>query len=85
MLAKRLEQTGAGGADREDQGGRGRERAEEGGRSGTAATVAKAAGAAIVGALTTKIGRTVGRELVRGIFGLLGAKPPRTTRRRSRW
>jgi DNA helicase HerA-like ATPase len=85
MLAKRLEQTGAGGADREDQDGSGRERAGESGGSSTGATVAKAAGAAIIGALTTKIGRTVGRELVRGIFGLLGAKPPRTTRRRSRW
>ena len=38
-----------------------------------------------VGALSTSIARTVGREVVRGIFGLLGAKPPRATRRRSRW
>ena len=37
------------------------------------------------GALSSSIARTVGRELVRGIFGLLGAKPPRTTTRRSRW
>ncbi|MGZ8399537.1 MAG: helicase HerA-like domain-containing protein [Gemmatimonadales bacterium] len=37
------------------------------------------------GALSASIARTVGRELVRGIFGLLGAKPPRTTTRRSRW
>jgi DNA helicase HerA-like ATPase len=37
------------------------------------------------GALSTSIARTVGREVVRGIFGLLGAKPPRRTRRRSRW
>ncbi len=79
MLAKRLERVGeAGGAE----GGRGRER--EGVRGGGAG-VAKATGAAVIGALTTKIGRTVGREIVRGIFGLLGAKPPRTTRRRSRW
>ena len=49
-----------------------------------AGTVAKAAGAGVVGALTTRIGRTIGREVIRGIFGLLGAKPPRTTRR-SRW
>jgi hypothetical protein len=39
----------------------------------------------VIGALTTTIGRTVGREIVRGIFGLLGAKAPRTTRRRTRW
>jgi DNA helicase HerA-like ATPase len=31
------------------------------------------------------VGRTVVREVVRGLFGLLGVKPPRTTRRRSRW
>jgi DNA helicase HerA-like ATPase len=53
--------------------------------TGGGAKVAKAAGAAVIGALSTTIGRTVGREIVRGIFGLLGAKPPRTTRRRSRW
>ena len=44
------------------------------------------AGGALVGALSSTIGRTVGREIIRGIFGLLGAKPPRsTTTRRSRW
>jgi DNA helicase HerA-like ATPase len=49
-------------------------------------TVAQVAGAAVLGALSSSIGRTVGREVVRGIFGLLGAKPPRTTTtRRSRW
>jgi len=49
-------------------------------------TAAKAAGVAVVGALTTTIGRTVGREIVRGLFGLLGMKPPRTRRTtRSRW
>jgi DNA helicase HerA-like ATPase len=37
------------------------------------------------GVLTSSIARTVGREVVRGIFGLLGAKPPRKTTRRSRW
>ncbi|HJR17780.1 MAG TPA: helicase HerA-like domain-containing protein [Gemmatimonadales bacterium] len=37
------------------------------------------------GALSTSIARTVGREIVRGLFGLLGAKPPRRTARRSRW
>ena len=38
------------------------------------------------GAFSSSIARTVGREVVRGLFGLLGAKPPRrTTTRRSRW
>jgi DNA helicase HerA-like ATPase len=37
------------------------------------------------GVLSSTIARTVGREVVRGIFGLLGAKPPRRTTRRSRW
>jgi DNA helicase HerA-like ATPase len=54
-------------------------------RKSVAATVAKVAGASVVGALSTTIGRTIGREVVRGIFGLLGAKPPRSTARRSRW
>jgi topoisomerase IA-like protein len=49
-------------------------------------TAAKAAGAAVVGALSTSIGRTVGREIVRGLFGMLGMKPPRTRRStRLRW
>jgi DNA helicase HerA-like ATPase len=48
-------------------------------------TAAQVAGAAVLGALSSSIGRTVGREVIRGIFGLLGAKPPRTTSRRSRW
>jgi DNA helicase HerA-like ATPase len=50
-------------------------------------TMAQVAGGALIGALTSTIGRTVGREVVRGLFGLLGAKPPRTTtrKRRSRW
>jgi hypothetical protein len=53
---------------------------------GAGRTAAKAAGIAVIGALTSTIGRTVGREVVRGLFGLLGVKPPRTRRRtRSRW
>jgi DNA helicase HerA-like ATPase len=53
---------------------------------GVARTAAKVAGGAVIAALTSTIGRTVGREVVRGLFGLLGVKPPRTTRRtRSRW
>jgi DNA double-strand break repair helicase HerA and related ATPase len=51
-----------------------------------AKTMAQVAGGALVGALSTSIGRTVGREIIRGMFGLLGAKPPRSTSsRRSRW
>jgi hypothetical protein len=41
-------------------------------------------GAGILGALGTTMARTVGRELVRGVMGMLGAKPRRTTRR-TRW
>jgi DNA helicase HerA-like ATPase len=37
-------------------------------------------------AVSSPVGRTVVREVMRGLFGLLGAKPPRrTTTRRSRW
>jgi uncharacterized protein len=42
------------------------------------------AGGKLLGSLSSAIGRTVGREVIRGLFGLLGAKPPRTTRRRTR-
>jgi DNA helicase HerA-like ATPase len=49
--------------------------------SRTGKTIAQVAAAA----LSSSIARTVGREVVRGIFGLLGAKPSRTTTRRSRW
>jgi hypothetical protein len=73
MLAKRMEGDGKGREQEKTEG------------SGAGAKVAKVAGAAVIGALTTTIGRTVGREIVRGIFGLLGTKAPRTTRRRSRW
>ena len=36
-------------------------------------------------AVDSPVGRTVVREVMRGLFGLLGAKPPRRTARRSRW
>jgi DNA helicase HerA-like ATPase len=52
------------------------------GRAGK--TIAQVAGAAVVGALSSSIGRTIGREVVRGIFGMLGGKPSRGTTR-SRW
>jgi DNA helicase HerA-like ATPase len=35
--------------------------------------------------VSSTVGRTVVREVVRGLFGLLGAKPPRRTARRNRW
>jgi hypothetical protein len=41
-------------------------------------------GAAVIGALGTTMARTVGRELIRGVFGMLGAKPSRGTSR-TRW
>jgi len=47
--------------------------------------VAKTAGGALIGALSATIGRTVGREIIRGVFGMLGVKPPRSTTRRTRW
>jgi len=76
MLADRMAQTqpaaAAPGAPAPAGGGR------------AAKTIAQVAGGALVGALTSSIGRTVGREIVRGMFGLLGAKPSRSTTR-SRW
>jgi DNA helicase HerA-like ATPase len=80
MLARRMARTEASAAD----GGEPEAKSRKGG--GTGKTAAKAAGVAMIGALTTAIGRTVGREVVRGLFGLLGVKPPRTKRTtRSRW
>jgi hypothetical protein len=79
MLAKRMARTETPAADEE-------ERTEPRKGRGAGKTAAKAAGVAVLGALTTTIGRTVGREVVRGLFGLLGVKPPRTRRTtRSRW
>jgi len=56
-----------------------------GGTGTTAGGIGKVAGGAVIGALASTIGRTIGREVVRGLFGLLGARPPRSTTRRSRW
>jgi DNA helicase HerA-like ATPase len=41
-------------------------------------------GTAIAAALGTTVARSLGRELVRGVLGMLGAKPKRSTRR-TRW
>ena len=70
MLARRMERAGEG-----DRGTGTGEREAPRGRA------AKSAAAVAVGALAGAIGRTVGREVIRGMFGLLGAKPPRATRR----
>ncbi|MEO8448375.1 MAG: helicase HerA-like domain-containing protein [Gemmatimonadota bacterium] len=47
-------------------------------------TMLQIAGAALLGALTSSVARTAGRELVRGVFGMLTGKAPRRTTR-SRW
>jgi DNA helicase HerA-like ATPase len=80
MLAARMARTEAPAAgDRAPAG------SAPGSGGSTVGKVAKVATGAMVGALTSTIGRTIGREVVRGLFGLLGAKPPRSTTRRSRW
>jgi DNA helicase HerA-like ATPase len=79
MLAKRMAETEAPAEPQQPQ-------PETRKGRGLGKTGAKAAGVAVIGALTSTIGRTVGREVVRGLFGLLGVKPPRTRRStRSRW
>ncbi len=80
MLAARMAKAHVPAGDR--PGGpftHGKESAEH--RSNTATSM----GGKILGSLSNQIGRTVGREVIRGIFGLLGAKPPRASRRRTRW
>ncbi len=43
---------------------------------------AAAIGGAVAGAFSTTVARSLGRELVRGVFGMLGGKPPSTTKRK---
>jgi hypothetical protein len=69
MLARRMEQAEEAEARAEAEAPRKRSRAT------------KSVAAVTVGALAGALGRTVGREVIRGMFGLLGAKPPRATRR----
>jgi DNA helicase HerA-like ATPase len=76
LLAARLARTAPPAAEG------GEPRRTGGGRPGMSA--GQKVGAAVAAALGTTVARTVGRELVRGLFGLLGAKPPRGTRR-TRW
>ena len=67
------------GADGSPSGGAGAGAATEARQERREERGGKVAGAAVVGALSTSIGRTVGREIVRGLFGMLGVKPPRRT------
>jgi DNA helicase HerA-like ATPase len=54
--------------------------------SDTSAKRGKTIGEIAGDVVTSSVGRTVVREVVRGLFGLLGAKPPRArTTRRGRW
>jgi uncharacterized protein len=79
MLAKRMAETEAPAEPQQAE-------AESPRRRSAGRTAAKVAGAGVIGALTSTIGRTVGREVVRGLFGLLGVKPLRTRRTtRRRW
>ncbi len=71
MLAKRLDQGKEGKEGKTGEGG-------EGGQRG------KTAGGGLLGALTGPTARTIGRELIRGVFGMLKGKAPRRTTR-SRW
>ena len=51
---------------------------------GPGMSTASKIGTAMVAALGTTVARSLGRELMRGVFGMLGARPPRQTPRR-RW
>ena len=51
---------------------------------GPGVSTAAKIGTAMVAALGTTVARSLGRELMRGVFGMLGARPPRQTPRR-RW
>ena len=58
---------------------------DQGGR-GTRSQPERSMGDVARDAVSSPVGRTVVREVMRGLFGLLGVKPPRrTTTRRSRW
>jgi len=58
---------------------------QDGGR-GTKPQPEKTMGEVARDAVSSPVGRTVVREVMRGLFGLLGVKPPRrTARRRPRW
>ncbi|HSE28606.1 MAG TPA: helicase HerA-like domain-containing protein [Gemmatimonadales bacterium] len=73
MLARRMERA----AEARTEAAR-----EEAAGKSPRARATKSVAAVTVGALAGALGRTVGREVIRGMFGLLGAKPPKATRRR---
>jgi DNA helicase HerA-like ATPase len=77
MLARRLEQAAP-------SGPRGAQPGSAPSQGGTGKTIGKVAAGALAAVLTSSTARTVGRELVRGIFGMLAGKPSRNTAR-SRW
>ncbi|MGE5927213.1 MAG: helicase HerA-like domain-containing protein [Gemmatimonadota bacterium] len=54
-------------------------------KKGAGSRVRKTATQAAIGAIGLTIGRTVGREIARGVLGMLGVKPRRATRTRTRW
>jgi hypothetical protein len=54
-------------------------------KKGAGARVRKTATQAAIGAIGLTIGRTVGREIARGVLGMLGVKPRRASRTRTRW
>ena len=60
--------------------------AGQGAGRGTRSQPGKTMGEVARDAVSSPVGRTVVREVMRGLFGLLGVKPPRrTTTRRTRW
>ena len=73
ILAERMRRTVPEGGD------------EQQGRGKAGAPADKSMGEMARDAVSSPVGRTVVREVMRGLFGLLGAKPRRTTTRRSRW
>ena len=54
-------------------------------RKGAGSRARKTATQAAIGAIGLTIGRTVGREIARGVLGMLGVKPRRAPRTRTRW
>jgi len=75
ILAARMARTAPEPAETDRDGGRGAKSQPE-----------KTMGEVARDAVSSPVGRTVVREVMRGLFGLLGVKPPRrTTTRRSRW
>ena len=54
-------------------------------KKGAGSRVRKTATQAAIGAIGLTIGRTVGREIARGVLGMLGVKPRRAARKRTRW